>query len=62
MNAASQGPTPQFVEVSHRNVEVLTALMKLTGQDFGYDVPTWKRWLSTNYRPDPQPAKSVPQP
>jgi hypothetical protein len=62
MNAATQGPTPQFVEVSHRNVEVLTALMKLTGQDFGYDVATWKRWLSTNYRPDPQPAKRVPQP
>lgn len=62
MNAATQAPTPQFVEVSHRNVEVLTALMKLTGQDFGYDVPTWNRWLSTNYRPDPQPAKRVPQP
>jgi hypothetical protein len=59
---ATQGPTPQFVEVNHRNVEVLTALMKLTGQDFGYDVATWKRWLSTNYRPDPQPAKRVPQP
>ncbi len=62
MNAASQGPTPQYVEVNHRNVEVLTALMKLTGQDFGYDVATWNRWLSTNYRPDPQPSKRVPQP
>ncbi len=59
---ATQGPTPQLVEVSHRNVEVLTALMKLTGQDFGYDIPTWKRWLSTTYRADPTPRKRVPQP
>ena len=59
---ATQGPTPQLVEVSHRNVEVLTALMKLTGQDFGYDIPTWKRWLSTTYRPDPAPGSVCPSP
>lgn len=58
----NQGPTPQFVEIKHRNVEVLTALMKLTGQDFGYDVAAWQRWVSTSYRPEASPAKSVPQP
>lgn len=58
----NSGPTPQYVEVKHRNVEVLTALMKLTGQDLGYDVAAWKRWLATAYRPDTSPAKRVPQP
>jgi hypothetical protein len=63
MNSGNnQGPTPQFVTVSHRNVEVLTALMKLTGQDFGYDVTSWNRWMRTAYRPDPEPVKRVPQP
>ena len=62
MNSGNSGPTPQYVEVKHRNVEVLTALMKLTGQDLGYDVAAWKRWLATAYRPDASPTKSVPQP
>ena len=58
----NSAPTPQLVEVKHRNVEVLTALVKLTGQDFGYDVATWQRWLGTSYRPEPSPTKRVPQP
>ncbi len=63
MNGSGGGePTPQYVEVKHRNVEVLTALMKLTGQDFGYDVATWKRWLSTSYQAETSPAKRIPQP
>ena len=41
---------------------MLSALMKLTGQDLGYDVAAWQRWLSTSYRPEPEPTKRVPQP
>lgn len=46
----------------YRNEEVLLALVKLTGQDFGYDIPTWRRWLRVAFRPQPAPARAVPQP
>lgn len=32
------------VTVEQQNVEVLGALQKLTGQDFGYDERTWRLW------------------
>jgi HEAT repeat protein len=32
------------VQAQLQNVEVLTALQSLTGQDFGYDERTWKLW------------------
>lgn len=32
------------VTVEHQNAEVLTALQKLTGQNFGYDKRTWQLW------------------
>ena len=60
--AASRGPTPRVVAVSVQNVEVLAALVRLTGEDFGYDVPTWKHWLRTSFKPNPVPARHVPQP
>jgi hypothetical protein len=62
LNGGSQGPSPKMIEVTQRNVEVLAALVKLTGKDFGYDIETWKRWLNTAYQPDPKPSKRVPQP
>ncbi len=36
------------VQVSQRNQEVLTALQKITGQDFGYDERTWKLWWAAH--------------
>jgi hypothetical protein len=62
LNGGNQGATPKYVEVTHRNVEVLAALVKLTGQNFEYDIEAWKRWLSTAYQPEPKPAKRVHQP
>jgi hypothetical protein len=47
---------------TYRNVEVLGALQKLTGQDFGYDVDTWRRWVARSFNPHPHPSRRVPQP
>ncbi len=59
---ASRGPFPRSVRVVYRNTEVLGALVKLTGQDFGWDVDAWKTWVRTSFDPDPTPSRSVPQP
>ncbi len=47
-------PEPRVVTFTFRNVEVLAALQKLTGQDFGYDIDSWRRWVAARFRPDPQ--------
>lgn len=59
---ASRGPIPRVITVSVQNVEVHAALVKLTGEDFGFDVNAWKRWLRTSFKPEPIPARRVPQP
>ncbi len=57
-------PNPSFkmLSYSYRNVEVYEALVKMTGQDFGYDIPSWQRWVTKSFRPEPAPARQVPQP
>jgi hypothetical protein len=57
-----QGPEPRVATFTYRNVEVLTSLQKLTGQDFGYDVDAWHDWVSRSFNPHPRPARHVPQP
>ncbi len=46
----------------YRNEEVLLALKRLTGQNFGYDIPTWRQWMRLAFRPQTAPTRSVPQP
>jgi HEAT repeats len=58
----SRGPTPRLVAIEHHNSEVLAALIKMTGRDFGYDIPTWKRWVATSFRIEEAPSRRVPQP
>jgi hypothetical protein len=58
----SRGPEPRIVTLSYQNVEVLHALVQLTGRDFGYNIPAWRRWVSTSFRADEAPARRVPQP
>lgn len=58
----SRGPIPRIMSYSYQNVEVLGALVKLTGQDFGYDIPAWQRWLRTEFQPEREPARKVNQP
>jgi hypothetical protein len=53
---------PRFVTFTFRNTEVLSALRKLTEQDFGYDVRAWRKWVSRDFNPHPKPARTVPQP
>jgi hypothetical protein len=61
--SGTRGPVPTLVTTKVRNVEVHSALLKLTGEDFGYDANAWKTWLKTSYRAESStPAKTVPQP
>lgn len=60
--SGTRGPAPRMVTYSFRNTEVLSALVKLTGQDFGWDVVAWKNWLRTSFDSEPAPARRVPQP
>ncbi len=55
-------PSVRLVTIVHNNPEVLSALITLTGQDFGYDANTWRRWVATAYRAQEQPARRVQQP
>jgi HEAT repeats len=55
-------PEPRVVPFTYQNVEVLAALQKLTGQDFGYDIPSWKGWLAHKFNPNPKPSRRVRQP
>lgn len=58
----NRGPIPRVVPFVRRNVEVLAALRTLTGADFGYDTAAWRRWVATSFRPEPEPARRLPQP
>jgi hypothetical protein len=53
---------PRVVTFTYRNTEVLAALQKLTGQNFDYNVPAWREWMSREFNPNPRPARRVPQP
>jgi hypothetical protein len=55
-------PEPRVVTVTYRNTEVLAALEKMTGQDFGYDIESWRHWVSREFNPTPRPARRVVQP
>ena len=53
---------PRVVPVDHPNVEVRAALTRMTNQDFGYDLASWRRWASSSFRSDPTPDRRVLQP
>lgn len=58
----NRGPTLRAVTYAYENTEVLAALVKLTGQDFGYDSAAWRRWIKASFNPNPKPVREVPQP
>ena len=58
----SRLPEPRAVTVSYQNVEVLGALTRLTGEDFGYDEAAWRRWIKASFNPNPKPVRQVRQP
>jgi hypothetical protein len=53
---------PRILTLRFQNVEVLSSLVKLTGQDFGFDIPAWQSWVASGFHPDPTPVRRVPQP
>jgi Armadillo/beta-catenin-like repeat len=55
-------PEPRLVTFTYRNVEVLAALHKMTGQDFGYDIDSWRHWVAHDFNPAPKPARRAPEP
>jgi hypothetical protein len=57
-----RAPSVQFVKTVQRRPEVLEALVRLTGQDFGYDQEAWRNWMRLAFRAEPEPARRVPQP
>lgn len=61
-SGGSRGPVPRLVPIEYRNNEVLSALVKMTGRDFGYDIPTWKHWVATSFQVEAAPTRRVPQP
>ena len=44
------GGGPQVIEGRVKNPNVLTALVRLTGESFGYDEALWKKWHATQAR------------
>jgi hypothetical protein len=65
LGGAPQGdtrPDLHLATFTFRNVEVLAALQKLTGKDFGYDAGPWRNWVSREFNPRPRPDRRVPQP
>jgi hypothetical protein len=64
-NAATQAPRQAQTAVAtytYKNQEVLIALNKLTGQDFGFDIEAWGNWMNRNFNPNPKRERKVPQP
>jgi len=48
-------PIPRYQRVRTEHPEVLAALKKLTGKDFGYNQAAWQKWLQSE-----EAAKTVP--
>ncbi len=44
------GGGPKEIKGTAKNPDVLTALVNLTGEHFGYDEDLWKKWLATQAR------------
>ena len=61
-SGSSRGPVARLVSIEHRNGEVLAALVKLTGRDYGFDVSTWKQWVTTSFKVATPPSRRVREP
>jgi len=53
---------PAKVKVNHQNMAVLNALETLTGVNYGFDQPAWKKWVTTSFRIEPDAPRRVPKP
>lgn len=55
-------PVVRSGRISQPNPAVRSALVALTGEDFGYDIAQWKAWVAASLRADADPPKRVPFP
>lgn len=53
----SQGQSRRKIFYTNDNADVLNALRKLTGRDFGFDKDAWNRWLMEKRKPTPFDAR-----
>jgi hypothetical protein len=60
--SAPPRPTLKVVNIVHPNQDVLDALEKLTGRNFGFNIDTWRRWVATDFRVEEKPSRRAPQP
>jgi HEAT repeat protein len=58
----NNNPDARVATFHYQNAEVLSALEKLTLQDFGYDVASWRAWVSRSFNPERKATRRVPQP
>ena len=56
------GPVPQVVSTETENPEVLAALVKFTGRDFGYNKENWRTFLKTSLKEKANAVRRVAQP
>lgn len=60
--SVSMQPVVRAGRMSQPNPAVRSALVALTGEDFGYDSTQWKAWAAASLRADSGPPKRVPFP
>lgn len=53
---------PSKITVYYQNLEVLKALVGLTGVNHGFDQVAWRRWMGTSFRAEAAPARRAPEP
>ena len=53
---------PRLIQEVFPNEAVRSALVQLTGVDFGFDLDSWRQWSRTEYRAEPVASRRVPQP
>ena len=57
LGGLSMGSKTKLVKIEVANPDVLDALVSLTGQNFNYDVATWKKWLAAQRSPSSLDAR-----
>lgn len=56
------GAMPAKVTVKLQNHAVLKALESLTGVNYGFDQPAWKKWIGSSFKVEPEAPRRVPKP
>jgi hypothetical protein len=60
--ATKNVPVVRTITIAHPNHDVLAALEKLTGRNFGFNLDAWQHWLATEFSVEGKPTRRAPQP